>query len=43
MIDDEFEVYFELVLSVMLARRRLQRVQLQAYLPVPYPGGAIKK
>jgi hypothetical protein len=43
MIDDEFIAYFELLLSVMLAKRRLYRVQVWAYLPVPYPGGACKE
>jgi hypothetical protein len=43
MIDDEFEVSFELLLSVMLAKRRLQRVRLRVYLTVPYPGGAKKR
>jgi hypothetical protein len=37
MIDDEFEVCFELLLSVMLAKRELQRVPVrvtrQSYIP----------
>jgi hypothetical protein len=40
MIDDELEVCFELLLSVMLAKRRLYGA---GYMPVPYPGGAKKK
>jgi hypothetical protein len=39
MIDDEFEVCSELLLSVVLAKSRLQRVAVRAYLPVPCPGG----
>jgi hypothetical protein len=37
MIDDEFEVCFELLLSVMLAKRAGA-----GYLPVPYPGAQKK-
>jgi hypothetical protein len=41
MIDDEFEVGFELLLSVVLAKRHLQRVPImRVNLPVPYPWGA---
>jgi hypothetical protein len=36
MIDDELEI------SDMLAERRMHRVLLRAYPPVPYPGGAKK-
>jgi hypothetical protein len=43
MIDDEFEVCFELMLSVVVAKRRFYRVSVRVYMPVPYPGGAIKK
>jgi hypothetical protein len=43
MIDDEFEVCFELLLSFVLAKRRMFRVPVRAYMPVPYPGGAKKK
>jgi hypothetical protein len=40
MIDDEFEVRFELLLSIMLAKRRMKRVPVRAYLPAPHPRGA---
>jgi hypothetical protein len=44
MIDVEFEVCFEFLRPVMLAKRRLQRVLVRVYLPVPNPGeGAQKK
>jgi hypothetical protein len=39
MIDDEFEVCFELMLSFMLAKRCLQRVPVRAYRTVPHPRG----
>jgi hypothetical protein len=41
-IDDEFEACFELVLSVVLAKRRMYMVPVRVYLAVPYPGGAKK-
>jgi hypothetical protein len=31
------------LLSIVLAKRRMQRVPVRAYLPVPYPGGAKKE
>jgi hypothetical protein len=40
MIDDMFKVYFELLLSIVLAKRCLKRVPVWLYLSVPYPGGA---
>jgi hypothetical protein len=43
MIDDEFEVCFEILLSVVLAKHHLQRVAVRAYLPVPYSRGRKKK
>jgi hypothetical protein len=42
MIDDEFEICFEILLSVVLAKHHLQRVAVRAYLPVPYPRGRKK-
>jgi hypothetical protein len=43
MIEEEFEVCFELLLSLGLAKRRLQRLTVRAYLPVPCSGGGAKK
>jgi hypothetical protein len=40
MIDDEFEDFLELLLPVMLAKRRLLRVPERVHIPVSYPGGA---
>jgi hypothetical protein len=40
MIDDVFKVYFELLLSIMLAKRCLKRVPVWVYLSVPYPRSA---
>jgi hypothetical protein len=42
MIDVEFEVCFELLLSVVLAKRRLQSVPVRVFLLVPHAGGAKK-
>jgi hypothetical protein len=41
-IDDEFEVYFELLLSVVLAKRGMYMVPVRVSLPVPIPGDAKK-
>jgi hypothetical protein len=43
MINDELEVCFELLLSVVVAKRRMYMVPVRFYLLVPYPGGAKKK
>jgi hypothetical protein len=43
MIDDEFEVCFELLITIMLAKRRMYKVPVRVYLPIPYPGGARNK
>jgi hypothetical protein len=39
MIEDEFEVCFELLLSVVLAKRCMWTVLVRAYMPVPFLGG----
>jgi hypothetical protein len=42
-IDDEFEVCFELLFSVVvLAKRRMQRGSVRFNKPVPYPRGEEK-
>jgi hypothetical protein len=43
MIDDEFEVCFELLLLVMLAKRRMSRVAVRVPCQSHTPGGAPKK
>jgi hypothetical protein len=42
MIDDEFEVCFKFLLSVVLAQRRLLGVPVRVYLPVNIPGAQKK-
>jgi hypothetical protein len=43
MVDDEFEVCFELLLSVMLAKRRLKRVAVRVSYQSNIPGEPKKK
>jgi hypothetical protein len=43
MIDDEFEVCFELLLSVVLAKRRMQRVSVRVTCQSHIPGAQKKK
>jgi hypothetical protein len=43
MIDDEFEVCFELLLSAVLAKRRLQRVRVTCQSHIPGAQKNIKK
>jgi hypothetical protein len=39
----KFEVCFDFLLSVVLAKRRVWRVSVRDYLRVPYPGDAKTK